>query len=176
MANIEKVIKKLEDKAYVEKLQNEYNDSVDYLKFSFKIFGKPENYVRERTGRGKHFYNPKQKLMENYRKMMLDQLNEDEKIFLSQLRNSEKEYYVALNISYYLPIPKADSIEMTVKKELGIIRPAIRPDLDNYDKFLIDSMHDVLFEDDKRLVNINCEKRYSINPRTEVVALLVVKE
>jgi len=175
MAEISKVLEKLNDQEYVNELNKEFEESIHYMEYAFTVEGKPENYVRERKGKG-GFYNPKGDEMKTFKNECLSQLSDDEKEELKALiEDTTAEYYVAINVTYYLPIPKGDSIKTSVKKELGFIRPAIRPDLDNYDKFLLDSLHDVLFDDDKRIININSEKRYSINPRTVFAALVIKK-
>ena len=43
-------------------------------------------------------------------------------------------------------------------------------ELNNFDKFLLDSLHEVLYDDDKHVVKIKSEKRYDFEPRTELTA------
>lgn len=140
---------------------------------NFIIEGKPENYVRERSGRGNHFYNPKSNKMQSYKLSFLKMMSKDSYNYTRELiKNLEANYFIELKADYYLPIPKADSIKVSALKEKKIIRPIIRPDLDNYDKFLIDSLHNVVFEDDKRVVSISSNKYYSLNPRTEIEIII----
>lgn len=146
------------------------NDSMDIY---FKIERKPENYVRERSGRGRHFYNPKESIMREYRAICKKQLSAEESEFIADAISNYNEFYtIAIRAEYYYPIPVGDSIRLSALKEAGEILPTIRIDLDNYDKFLLDSLHDVLYDDDKHVVSIESKKLYSLNPRTEIHATI----
>jgi len=46
--------------------------------------------------------------------------------------------------------------------------PAVMPDIDNYEKFILDCMNGIVFVDDRQVVSIRSDKRYTLNPRTEV--------
>lgn len=148
-----------------ETLKNQKKDII--LNFQFK--GKPIPYARERKGRFNSFYNPKEKEMKELRKLLLKSLSKNQKEKLGEiLKNPDSLYYVYLKAIYYVPIPKGDSVDLKILKEEQVIKPAIRPDLDNYDKFVIDALHEVVFDDDKRVISINAAKLYSLNPRTEL--------
>ena len=170
MAENDKLNKKLNDSDYIETITAERMALKKDLSFELKSLKEPDNYVRERyTSRGKRFYNPKASIMETLKQEMKTQIPYEHKIYLEKLvRNKEAEYYVHLDFDFYVKIPKADSIKTTVLKEKKVIRPAISPDIDNFNKLIMDSLHDVLYDDDKRIVAANSNKYYSINPRTEI--------
>ena len=46
--------------------------------------------------------------------------------------------------------------------------PITRPDIDNYIKSVFDGCNEILFTDDKLIVDLSAVKRYSVNPRIEV--------
>ena len=56
------------------------------------------------------------------------------------------------------------------------ILPAQRPDIDNYQKLLLDAMHDVIYEDDSRVVLMEGQKFFSINPRIEIKAEIEIRK
>jgi Holliday junction resolvase RusA-like endonuclease len=176
MAKREKIDEKLLDKKYIEKIISEYITNKEIINVKFVYPGQPENYVRERyTNRGKRFYNKKAKQMDEANKFYASQLDVLTRDKLNKLiANKDAEYYVKIDADFYLKTPDGDSIKTVVLKEEKIILPGIRPDLDNYDKFLIDVLHSVLFDDDKRVVSLNTNKYYSINPRTEIKSEIVV--
>jgi len=179
MKKEQKLEKNLNDKDYIEKLKSNYLSDLKVLSFEFTHHDEPENYVRERyTGRGHRFYNAKEKIMKDLKQELLKQVPFKDKEYLQQLFNNEDAiYYVYLDINFFVKIPKADSVDTIILKENRIILPAIAPDLDNYIKLLIDSLHDVIFEDDKRVISINSNKFYSLKPRTELkVRLEIVKD
>ena len=156
MDKIDKAIKLITENKHLDGYHlNTYN-------YSFKYNGKPESYSRERKGRGSHFYNPKGDKIREYRRVFKTQLNDDSKKYLSELISSpEKIYMVYLDITYAIQVQKADSIKNTALKLAGIIKPSLRPDIDNYDKFILDAMHDVIYDDDKRVISIRSNKIYA---------------
>lgn len=163
MTKIEKAEKLIKDGKHLDKYK------IETTKYSFKFTGKPENYSRERKGRGNHFYNPKSGRMLEYREAFQKQLDKDDKKYLKDLiANIDTEYMVSLDITYGIGIQKTESIERTALKLSGVIKPALRPDIDNYDKFILDVLHDVVYDDDKRVININSKKIYSVEEHTKI--------
>ena len=49
--------------------------------------------------------------------------------------------------------------------------PAKLPDFDNLEKFAVDSMNKIVFDDDKQIVSCRTDKRYSERPRTEILII-----
>lgn len=70
-------------------------------------------------------------------------------------------------IAYY-SIPKS----MTKKKreliKQRLLRPTKKPDLDNVLKCVADSLNKIAYRDDSQIVDCQCRKFYSENPRVEV--------
>ena len=135
-------------------------ENTEKLSFSIAYPGKPEAYARERTGRG-HFYNPKSgkaKLLKEYvAKNMPKKIRERMKKIIA---NKDAVYYVSFDLVFLIPIAKSDSKKKRAAKLEGSIRPATRPDIDNYLKFVMDALHDVLYDDDKRVTKISGSKEY----------------
>ena len=147
--------------------------------FKFSMDGKPENYTRERyTSRGKRFYNAKASRYGEVKQLIKEKLKDDSsfKELQSLLKDDSLEYFLELECTYFIKIPKNDSKKIKEKKLSGILRPTIRPDLDNYDKFINDVFHDVFFDDDKRIVKSCSEKRYAEEYRTDVVVKIFYNE
>ena len=46
--------------------------------------------------------------------------------------------------------------------------PGKKPDIDNYEKFVLDCLNGVVYLDDSLVVSCRHDKRYSKNPRTEI--------
>lgn len=141
----------------------------------FIIYGKPENYVRERSGKGNHFYNPKECVIKDFRSKMIKSLTEEDYKWTRELiKNKNQEYEVGLNLDFYIPIQKSDSSKMAAMKEMKLIVPTIRPDLDNYQKLILDALHDVIYDDDSKVSSIIANKFYSMYPRTEIKASILL--
>ena len=165
-------------KEKVEKKIKELSNDIDYTiyNFEFIIDEKPEQYVRERAGRGKHFYNPKGSIVERYKKTMKEQLGKENRKIMNELFDSEKQYTVSVECDFYIPIPKNDSVVMAAKKEKKIVLPNKRPDLDNYGKLLLDALHDVVYKDDAVVCKLTSQKFYSIHPRTEIRTTIKIED
>lgn len=171
------------DNIKINKINNYINNNLNNINniiiknkkiIYFNIPGKPENYVRERKGRGNRFYNKKESQMRNYKMLCLKQLSKEDYNFIHDaIDNNNENYTIEIEAKYYYPIPKGDSIRLSALKAMGLIEPTIRIDLDNYDKFLLDSLHDVLYDDDKHVVSIKSTKQYALEPRTEVTATII---
>lgn len=167
----------------LEDATNEYLANLREINLSFCVEGEPINYVRERSVRYKHsksghFYNPKQGLMLETRKTLQKSLKKDMRDELQSLFNNKAAVYeVELELVFFKKIQQAGSKKTKMLKEAGVIRPTNTPDIDNFDKFILDALHNVLYEDDKHVVAIRSEKRYSENPRTEINATIkIIKE
>ena len=176
MAKEDKIKAKLNDLAYIDEATKKYLEGSTTIEINFTKHGQPENYVRERyTSRGNRFYNAKEALMKETAKELKQLISPENRIILDKLVvDPTADYYVEIEAVFYIKIPNADSIEKTVLKEKGVIRPVTRPDLDNYDKYIIDTLHGVIYDDDKRVISIKTNKLYSINPRTELKIKIVI--
>ena len=117
----------------------------DVKLLNFIVDAEPENYVRERVVRGGQAYNPKTDIMKEYTNYLLHQMSKEDYEYTRKLLSDEsKTYYVKISVRYHLPIPKNDSAYKTVLKATGAVMHDKTPDLDNYDKFIIDCLHTII--------------------------------
>ena len=68
---------------------------------------------------------------------------------------------VAVEITLFLTPPKSWSIKKRNAAMSGEIFPTATPDIDNCTKAIFDAMNDVVFDDDKQVVDLVVSKRYS---------------
>ena len=73
-----------------------------------------------------------------------------------------------IDIVFYLPTPVSLSNSQKIYCEEGLIRPMIKPDVDNVSKAYMDMCTSNLFLDDALVTDLHISKRYSIKPRVEV--------
>lgn len=73
-----------------------------------------------------------------------------------------------MDIVFYLPTPVSLSHSQILHCEEGLIRPMIKPDVDNVSKAYMDMCTSNLFLDDALVTDIHISKRYSIKPRVEI--------
>lgn len=131
-------------------------DSV--LKFS--IPGTPQTKLRPRFSRHKgkvHTYN--------------SQRDEDQTMrwkFKARMNGSPLEGPIAIDMKFYMSIPKSKSKKIKEKMRLGEIKHTIKPDCDNLVKKPTDCMNGIVYLDDKQIYKLTAEKLYGENPRTEI--------
>jgi Holliday junction resolvase RusA-like endonuclease len=177
MKKEEKLKKLLADEHYKAELMSKFKRSQGLFDFKIVLKREPENYVRERyTGRGRRFYNAKEKIMKEIHAEIAAMVPDLYKKYVEKLIKDEIEYYVRIRVDFFVKIPKADSVETTILKETRQIRPAIAPDLDNYIKLLADVLHGIAYDDDKRVVTIDSDKYYSLEPRTELLIEFLIPD
>lgn len=174
MADINKINEKLNDENFMRDLLDSKDKYITETHV-ITINGEPESYARERKGRGKHFYNPKSKKMEEFKLECIRCIGKGTTAFLKDLIEKTEDMQVKMSMKYYIPIQKSSSIKNAILKEKGFIKPNTRPDLDNYDKFILDSLHGLFYNDDCVVVKIESEKLYSLNPRTELSVEIIYK-
>jgi len=68
---------------------------------------------------------------------------------------------VAVELEFYVPIPKSFSVPKRKEANDGWLLPKTRPDIDNYVKLVLDAMNQVVYHDDNLIVDLVCKKRYS---------------
>ncbi len=129
----------------------------------FAIPGPPKHQQRHRSSsRGKfiHQYDPSAK---------------DKANFLLQARkHAPKSPYsgvVYLTVWFCMPRPKD---HYRTGKFAGILKDSAplwhtkRPDIDNLQKFLFDSLNGVFWKDDSQICSVIAQKRYDERPRTVI--------
>ena len=76
-------------------------------------------------------------------------------------------YEGALIVTLYYGIPIPKSLEPRIKRG-EIVYPTSRPDMDNYEKSVLDGMNGVVYKDDSQIVATFHKKRYTRNPRVVI--------
>lgn len=74
-----------------------------------------------------------------------------------------------MRILAFYGIPKSKSKKVKEKMLNGEIRPTKKPDMDNVMKIIADSLNGLAYKDDTQIVDAQCRKFYSDNPRVEII-------
>lgn len=119
------------------------------------IYGKPQPKERPRVYKG-HGITPTR--TRNYEAMLAAEWQ----------KAGGETYTVPVRVAmlFYLPTPTSWSKVKKERAERGLERPAVRPDIDNLVKIVLDGLNGVAFTDDKLVVEIFAVKYYSGSPRT----------
>ena len=76
-----------------------------------------------------------------------------------------------MRILAFYSIPKSASKKKKGMMASGILRPTKKPDMDNVVKIIADSLNQVAYKDDTQIVDCQCRKYYSEEPRVEVTII-----
>ena len=72
------------------------------------------------------------------------------------------------DLNIYMSIPKSTSKKKRAMMLAGEIRPEKKPDNDNIEKIIFDSLNKIAYHDDASIVDNRTCKWYSDDPRVEV--------
>ena len=78
-----------------------------------------------------------------------------------------------MRILAYYGIPKSKSKKIKEQMAKGLLRPTKKPDMDNVVKVIAVSLNTIAYRDDTQIVDCQCRKFYSENPRVEVIIKMV---
>lgn len=140
------------------------------MEVRFTIFGRPRGKERHRTATsinkftGKVYsrpYTPTKTV--NYENMVKHEYMAATKIKFPD------DAMLDMRIKAYYQIPKSASKSKKEKMLSGIIRPRVKPDVDNIEKIIADSLNKLAYRDDAQIVDMQCRKFYSDTPRVEVI-------
>ncbi len=120
----------------------------------FTIVGPPQGKARPRFARGVVYTPP-------------DTANYERVVGLIYKASKGKllEGEVIVTIDAFFDIPKSAK---KAEAKQGVIRPKVKPDVDNIAKIILDGLNGVAYSDDSHVVSLTVNKRYSANPRVEV--------
>lgn len=82
---------------------------------------------------------------------------------------------LAVEIILYYPRPKRMTKVKRLLAQKGVLRPTVKPDVDNVIKAILDALNGVAFEDDRQIVQVECEKWYDITEENEGFASVTIK-
>lgn len=77
------------------------------------------------------------------------------------------EGLVSVAVEAHFPVPQSWSRKKRDQALAGLIRPATKPDADNLLK-CVDSFNEIVFRDDKQIVDARISKFYSDRPRLSI--------
>lgn len=133
------------------------------MKISISILGEPLGKARPRVTRRGIVYTPLKTV--NYETLIKE-------LFIIKYPDFRPlDGPVSMEVFAWMKMPKK-SKKKTIAMETGEIQPTKKPDISNILKSIEDALNTVAFLDDKQIVELRIEKRYSIRPRID----LTIKE
>lgn len=139
------------------------------------IPGNPIAKARHRTrvvGKRAFMYDPQDKQKVRTKIELVQKLKEafhsENKEIVKNASNLASADYFFINVCFYVEIPKSATKTKRNRMAWGLLKPASKPDFDNYAKYICDCANNVLFRDDCMITRGKVIKEYSTNPRTEI--------
>ena len=141
----------------------------------FTLPGIPVPQQRHRTKRVKQMiweYDPQAKEKDSkawdLKTQMQDAFNSSNKATSMEASNLAFATAVSVEITFFMPFSASASNKRLNRFLWGLETMVEKPDLDNLEKFILDTAKGILFTDDKIVVELKSKKVYSLNPRTEI--------
>jgi len=130
----------------------------------YTVYGEPVGKGRPRFARRGNFvstYSPqKTKTYEDEIRMMA-----------RAAMGSSEALDTPVTVAIYIRVGIPASFSKQKRKDAleGIIKPIKKPDIDNIAKCFLDGMNDIVYFDDKQVVNLHVTKVYAETPAVEVM-------
>ncbi len=139
------------------------------------LHGQPINQARPRFSRRGGIvltFDPRSKEKAQAKKEIEAQLikainSKNREIAIEASRIAVADFY-SVSLSFHMSVPKSSTDVERSGKLWGLRKHAGKPDLDNLEKFYLDCLTDLIFQDDSKVINLSSKKLYSNNPRTEI--------
>ena len=129
------------------------------MKFILKIEPKPQ--ARARARRGGVYEDPRMKVWRRRCRMLVERAWRGRVQLIGALE---------ADVKFYIKPPKY--VSQVKKNQVRLLSETIpvgkKPDIDNYEKALYDSMSGIVFKDDGQIARHCVCKLYSVKPRIEV--------
>lgn len=134
----------------------------------FIIRGKPTGKGRPRFARNGHCWTP-DKTVAYEREIKLAYWEAYGR------RHFSADKALAVEIVLYYVRPKSMTKAKRLMAQRGILRPVVKPDVDNVAKAILDALNGVAFADDRQIVQLSCEKWYDVTDENCGFASVTIK-
>ena len=75
---------------------------------------------------------------------------------------------VIMTVDIYRGIPASWTKKKQEQAERGIVKPTLKPDVDNYVKAIKDALNGIVYHDDSQVTCLVISKHYAREPRVEI--------
>lgn len=123
-------------------------------KRTFVIEGQPQGKGRPRFTRQGHAFTPQK--TKDYENLIAQSFK--------AAGGKVLEGYVAISIDAFYKIPKATTKKNRELIEQGVLKPAVKPDIDNVIKAVLDALNGLAYNDDNQVIKVKAEKHYAEEP------------
>ena len=130
----------------------------------YTVYGEPVGKGRPRFARRGNF-------VSTYTPQKTKSYEDEIRIMAKAAMGSNELLDTPVTVAIYIRVGIPASFSKQKRKDAlaGIIKPTKKPDLDNVAKCFLDSMNEIVYLDDKQVVNLHVTKVYAETPAVEVM-------
>ena len=131
---------------------------------TYIVYGEP-------VGKGRPRFARRGKFTSTYTPQKTKTYEDEIRMMAKAAMGSSEPLDTPITVAIYIRVGIPASYSKQKRKDAlaGIIKPMKKPDLDNVAKCFLDSMNEIVYLDDKQVVNLHVTKVYAETPAVEVM-------
>ena len=130
----------------------------------YTVYGEPVGKGRPRFARRGNF-------VSTYTPQKTKSYEDEIRVMAKAAMGSTELLETPVTVAIYIRVGIPASFSKQKRKDAseGILKPTKKPDIDNIAKCFLDGMNDIVYLDDKQVVNLHVTKVYAETPAVEVM-------
>ena len=130
----------------------------------YTVYGEP-------VGKGRPRFARRGKFTSTYTPQKTKTYEDEIRMMAKAAMGASEPLDTPMTVAIYIRVGIPASYSKQKRKDAlsGIIKPMKKPDLDNIAKCFLDGMNDIVYLDDKQVVNLHVTKVYAETPAVEVM-------
>jgi len=130
----------------------------------YTVYGEPVGKGRPRFARRGNF-------VSTYSPQKTKSYEDEIRMMAKAAMGSSEALDTPVTVAIYIRVGIPASFSKQKRKDAseGILKPTKKPDIDNIAKCFLDGMNDIVYLDDKQVVNLHVTKVYAETPAVEVM-------
>lgn len=130
----------------------------------YTVYGEPVGKGRPRFARRGNF-------VSTYTPQKTKSYEDEIRMMAKAAMGASEPLETPITVAIYIRVGIPTSFSKQKRKDAlsGFIKPTKKPDLDNVAKCFLDSMNEIVYLDDKQVVNLHVTKVYAETPAVEVM-------
>jgi len=130
----------------------------------FTVYGEP-------VGKGRPRFAKRGNFVSTYTPQKTKTYEDEIRLMAKAAMASSEPLETPVTVAIYIRVGIPASYSKQKRKDAlsGVLRPTKKPDLDNIAKCFLDGMNEIVYLDDKQVVNLHVTKVYAETPAVEVM-------
>ena len=131
---------------------------------TYIVYGEP-------VGKGRPRFAKRGNFVSTYTPQKTKTYEDEIRMMAKAAMGSSEPLDTPMTVAIYIRVGIPASYSKQKRKDAlsGVLRPTKKPDLDNIAKCFLDGMNDIVYLDDKQVVNLHVTKVYAETPAVEVM-------